>query len=130
MFKIDIYFDLTNTNRNTFGKDGLITRAYPEHPEVVKWDGYYKTKVLGLCLYRANNVRELFLIPNRLKTDIVFQTTAAHELGHYLWLMHIKGKGMMHAHNFGDILFPTLADAKEFAPKFDCRIEDLRYFFI
>jgi hypothetical protein len=129
-FKIEIVFDLEPDT--SCGQDGKIFKVAAAHEDVVKADGYHKTTIYGLCAYwtmKSGFVRrELLIVSERLENPLLFKMVVVHELGHYIWLSHIKGHGVMYDYINGNVLYPTLADAKEYESKFDIDIANLRYF--
>lgn len=58
----------------------------------------------------------------------MYRTTMTHELGHYIGLDHTKHGSIMHKANHSSILYMTRIDAEEVAEKYQCNVDDLRYF--
>lgn len=128
LFKIFITFDYHPDEERNVGADGTIIKATANHEQVVKADGYYQISCWGLCVYRKSGVRDLYLVADRIGNEMrAISAVAMHEIGHYLWLPHIGGSGVMHPHRY-DVLFPTEADAIEYAGSYGFRKDDFRYF--
>lgn len=132
-FRVNISFDLDPTIGYD-GKDGQILKTAITHEDVVKADGYYKIIIYGLCSYQKMEdtgyiKRKLMIVSERLENPFLFKAVVIHEIGHYLWLSHIKKRGIMHDYIDGSTPpYLTLNDAKEYGSKFDIDVENLRYF--
>lgn len=128
LFKIFIIFDYHPGEDQDIGRDGTITKAAIDQKDVVRADGYYQIECWGLCAYRRGGVRDLFLVSDRIGNSMRdFTAVAMHEIGHYLWLPHITGSGVMHRNKYG-VFFPTEDDAVEYAKNYGFRKDDFRYF--
>jgi hypothetical protein len=133
LFKVNIIFDLDPVADTFFGEEGRILKVASTHERVVEADGYYQITALGLCVWRGTldpqyPVRDILLVKDRLTDHTQFKVVMMHEFGHYLWVGHIEGHGIMHPHTSGNILHFTRDDAKTFAERFERNIEDFRYF--
>lgn len=132
-FRVNISFDLDPAIEYD-GTDGQILKVDIDHKDVVKADGYYKTTIYGLCLYQTIKdtgyiKRRLMIVSERLENPFFFKAVVIHEIGHYLWLSHIKKRGIMHDYINGNTPpYLTMEDAKEYGSKFNIDIENLRYF--
>jgi len=128
LFRIVIAFDYNPNEERNVGTDGTIVKATANHKDVVRADGYYQINCWGLCAYRKDSVRDLYLVADRIGNEMrSFSAVAMHEIGHYLWLPRITGSGVMHPNRY-DVLFPTEADAIEYAGRYGLRKDDFRYF--
>lgn len=123
----DIQFDLDSSDQEAVENQSVILRVDKTHPLIVEMDGYYKYSILGVCQYRED-YDALYLVHDRLRNPITFRTTTIHELGHFVGLDHTNGRSIMHKHNLSSVLYPTRADAIEFAKVYNCKPEELRYF--
>lgn len=97
------------------------------HPNVIKSDERLQAQTLGLCSYLDNGIT-IYMVADRMPGDIVFRTTAIHELGHAIGLTHTKPYSIMYKSNFGIVLYPTFVDAVEMHKHYNCAPQDLCYF--
>lgn len=127
IIKFDIRFDLESDTK--FAPDtSLILKIGSDNPIVVAATKTYKSDILGLCQSAPSGLKIIYLVHDQLNNPIIYRTTVIHELGHYIGLEHTKYASIMHKSNFGNVLFPTYIDAQEFAKKYNCSPEDLKYF--
>lgn len=106
---------------------GVILRAAPTDKTITYADGYFKSKILGLCLIQNEKIA-IHLVSERLQDQHLFRTTVLHELGHYLGMGHIELPSIMHAYNYNQVLYMTRKDAEEFGKLFNLNPEALQYF--
>lgn len=126
--KFEITFDLDPTDQIAIDSQSIILRVDQSHDMIVEADGYYKSKILGLCQYKDNDTQTIYLVHDRLRNPITLRTTTIHELGHLVGLDHTQGRSIMHRYNTNSSLYPTYIDAVEFAIRFNCKPSELRYF--
>jgi hypothetical protein len=106
----------------------LLLKVKNDNPLIVASDERIKSTTLGLCQYMNTGAKIVYLAHERLTDAITYRTTVAHEFGHFIGLEHTERVSIMHKSNFGNVLFPTYIDALEFAKKYNCNPEDLKYF--
>lgn len=128
LIKLEIVFNLDPNDIETINNDCVLLKEDSNNPSIQKADGYYQSKVLGLCDYMEAGNRRLYLVHDRLLDYHVYRTTAIHELGHFISMWHTPAPSIMHKNNNNNVLYPTYNDAKELADVWLCPIEMLRYF--
>lgn len=124
-FTIDFSLDPT---AEIAADKSLLLKVNKDHPAIVASDERIKSTTLGLCQYLQSGAKIVYLVNERLDDPITYRTTVTHEFGHYVGLEHTKRDSIMHKANFGHVLYPTYIDAQEFATKYNCDPEDLKYF--
>lgn len=106
----------------------MFRRAVSGNEWVKKWDAENGSRVLlGLC--QGNSMKEtawLWLVEDRLTTDMLTSIIAAHELGHALGLDHIDDKDSVMSEFFRtSTRCLTAHDIKAFCDKHDCGTEGM-----
>lgn len=91
------------------------------------YDKQFNTKILGLCQFLSKGGTIVYIIPSRIKNDIAYYSTIAHEFGHYFGMDHINYPSIMHAFNYANIPYFTYLDAVEFSRINKCEISDLKF---
>lgn len=127
--KFNILFDLDYYDKESFINNCVMAKALSEDEHIQKADEKYENNVIGLCYFRDNGTKSIYLVTDRLsRSDNLFRTTAIHEFGHYLGMKHTKGISLMQALNPNNILYPTYIDAVELANIWKCLPTDFKYF--
>lgn len=123
-FSVDFNFDpSTETIENKY----TILKVDGYHPYIIESDKRLQANTLGLCSYIDHGIT-IYMVSERLHTDIVYRTTVVHELGHAIGMRHTKPYSIMYKSNCGIVLYPTFIDAVELHNNYDCAPQDLRYF--
>lgn len=128
LIKLDIVFDLDPNDYIRIENSSVLLRVDGYHPSIAASDQAISSTTLGLCEYMTSGYRRLYLVYERLPNQIIFRTTAIHELGHFLGLDHTGKPSIMHKSNFSNVLYPTYIDALELAKTWNIDAECLRYF--
>lgn len=125
--KFDIVYDY-NPYDNVYYMGSLLVNANAETGVVKSYEDHHKITIIGLCCFLDCGYRDIYLVCDRISSDLMFKTTLIHELGHYIGADHVDGDGIMNAVNSNRILFPTYVDAVELAKSWKCLPSDFRYF--
>lgn len=125
--KFNIRFDLEPEECDL--ESNVIYRICSDEEYIQKADEKYDNYVIGLCNYRENHTKVIYLIYDRLeRSDNLFRTTTIHEFGHYLGMQHTTNCSIMQPVNPNTIPYPTYKDAVELAKIWKCLPTDLAYF--
>lgn len=128
--KYDITFDLTfEIEDDLFAETNVILKSYSTDEYIQESDKKYENNVIGLCYFRENQTKCIYLVSDRLRrSDNLFRTTTIHEFGHYLGMNHTTGCSIMQPINKNLVPYPTYTDAVELARVWRCLPSDLGYF--
>lgn len=126
--RFDITFDL-ETDEIVPYEENVIMKAHSNEEYIKEADKKYENNVIGLCYYGDGKGKSIYLISDRLeRSDNLFKSTAIHEFGHYLGMIHTKCCSIMQPVNSNSVVYPTYTDAVELARIWKCLPSDLCYF--
>jgi len=112
-----------------FHDKSILIKVLSSNEKIKQSDLEHASKTIGLCAWRRNLTKELYLVDDRLShSSNLFRTTLAHELGHFIGLSHIDKKGLMHPINNQLSPHPNYYDAMHLAHFWKCDPNDLAYF--
>lgn len=125
--RIVLEFTLDPTNPKMIVNNSVLFRVNSDHPAIRNSDGYTQTRTLGLCNYMSNDTCQIYLVMDRLNEPITFQSTALHELGHFIGMGHVDSPSIMSRFNSIRISKPTYNDAKELSRLLRIHHQNFRY---
>lgn len=128
LIEINLIFDLDPEDKERIKNHSVLLNVDSSHPAIEASDERLQAKTLGLCEWLDNDTKRLYLVQERLPTDIIFRTTAIHELGHFIGMGHTEIPSIMHKNNNSNVLYPTYKDAKELSEVWDVYPGYFRYF--
>lgn len=128
LIKFQIDFIIDDDNKILITKNHCILKSNAKEAAIINADDNHKNYILGLCEYRSNNIKRLYIVRERLQTPFKFKMVVMHELGHLLELEHTSYWSIMHSHHNSFITYPTYADAIEVARVWKMDVEELKYF--
>lgn len=125
IFKFEIDFNLQEQKFDAFSI--LLIKIHSKSIIAKTYDKQYNAYIIGIYHPYADNKKIIYLIHDRLITNVFYYTTAIHEFGHYMGMDHTKENSIMQSINHGNIPHLTYIDAVEFAKIYKCDIADLKY---
>jgi len=129
LIRIILKFDLEPDDEERIDNHHVILRVASSDTIIASADEQFDSNILGLCQVMDNDTRKLYLVHDRINNDIVFRTTALHELGHFIGLDHTQRPSIMFRQISPRVLYMTYKDAVEMAKVWQMLPSDFRYFY-